>query len=247
MFVAVGTAALRSRDESNRVRIAALERARDLERDLVRISEHEQRRIGQDMHDSLCQNLAAIACAVRSYNDDLSRGTTPDPKEARVIEELLKSATLEARQLARRFFPAHMEDVGVAVTLQELVQSMSRVPDIKVTFHEEGETHITDPEAAMHLFRIAQEALNNAIKHSRASQITVGLAKVGERLQLSVADDGIGPGSIRENSQSMGLKTMRYRARLINGELDISARPQGGTLISCTMQPNLDLTQNETA
>jgi signal transduction histidine kinase len=99
----------------------------------------------------------------------------------------------------------------------------------------------------MHLFRIAQEALNNAIKHSRASQITVGLAKVGERLQLSVADDGIGPGSIRENSQSMGLKTMRYRARLINGELDISARPQGGTLISCTMQPNLDLTQNETA
>jgi signal transduction histidine kinase len=235
MFVAVGTSALRARDEANRARIAALEHTRDLEQDLVSISEHEQRRIGQDIHDSLCQNLAAIACAVRSYNDDLISGHKPNPEEGREIERLLKDATLEARHLARRFFPAHLEGIGLAAALQELVSGIHRGSGgSNIVFHERGSVEVSEPETAMHLFRIVQEALNNAIKHARASHISVTLDGGSDDIRVSIEDDGTGPDAISETRQGMGLKTMRYRARLIGASLSITRSPMGGTLVHCS-------------
>ena len=240
LFVGVGAAALRAREAMNAARIAALERTRALERDLVRVSEHEQRRIGQDLHDGVCQNIAAIACAVRALQEDLEAGRQPPPAEAAQIERMLRDTTLEARQLARRFFPTHMEGEGLGAALQELVTSSARGSTAALDFHEDvADSGTPSPEVAVHLFRIAQEALNNALKHSRATQISVKLrTAAGGRTTIEVTDNGIGPSAIVENAGGMGLKSMTYRAKEIRAGLKITHAPGGGTTLTCDWRPD---------
>lgn len=234
VFVGVGGAALRAREEMNAARISALERTRSLERDLVRVSEHEQRRIGQDLHDGVCQNLVAIACAVRALQEDIEAGRAPAPEEAAQIERMLRDTTMEARQLARRFFPAHMEGEGLGAAIHELVHSSARGATAALQFHEDvSDSGSPSPEVAVHLFRITQEALNNALKHSRATQIAVRFRAEEGRTIVEVTDNGIGPAAVAESASGMGLKTMTYRARQIGADLEIKRAPDGGTTVTC--------------
>ena len=235
VFVAIGGATLRAQQESNRARIEALERARELEHEITRISEREQRRIGQDLHDGICQELAAIRCALSSVRDDLRARAQPEAEATDEVVGLLKNAIVETRNLARGIFPVQMEESGLPAVLGELVSNIRIRQNIEIGFSLHGDVRISDPEVAMNLYRIAQEALSNAVQHSKAEKINVTLGAENDCATLVVSDDGVGLPDPLPLSLGMGLKTMRYRAQLIGAQLDIKNTPGGGVCIICAL------------
>lgn len=236
LFVAVGGAALRLQQEASRTRIEGLERTRKLEEEIVRASEHEQRRIGQDLHDGLCQELAAIGCVAAGLRQDLAARAAPESATAAEVEKLLQEAVVQTRNLARGIFPVQMDGEGLAAALEELVANTKRQPSVEVLCQARGEVALGDPNVAMHLYRIAQEALNNAVKHAHARHIVVRLRRADEWLELTITDDGTGLPPASASPTGMGLTNMRYRARLIGGHLEIGAGPGGGTCVSCAVR-----------
>jgi len=234
VFVAVGSSALKSKQESDRQRILALERAKDLEREITRISEHEQRRIGQDLHDGVCQVLAAIRCSVSSVRDDLRARSAPEAEVTGEIAEMLRDAIVEIRHLARGIFPVQMESAGLQAVLDDLVETTRRLHRVEASFETGGDVRIGDPEVAMHLYRIAQEALSNAVKHGGTARIVVAIRQMGDLIRLSVADNGGGFSGQQDSIEGMGLKTMRYRAQLIGADLNLSSSSTGVT-VTCLL------------
>jgi len=234
-FLAIGGAALKDKHDAIRTRIALLEHSQRLEGEIIEISEREQRRIGRDLHDGLCQYFAAIGCGVASLRADLLQRQLPN--EAAVAEELaglLNDGVVQARDLARGLVPVHMEEAGLSVALDELANSMSRLLNLDCAFESDGDAAIDTPCAATHLYRIAQEAINNASRHGRATTIRIRLFTDGQSATLTVADNGLGLSQTSADPAGLGLNIMSYRARLIGGTLAISESPAGGTAITCT-------------
>ena len=238
-FFAIGTAALKAKHNADRARIAALERARKLEREIIGISEREQRRIGQDLHDGLCQTLAAIGCAATSLKDDLQPLSPAHAKDAEELATLLNEAVIEARNLARGISPVDMDEHGLAAALDDLAERTGRLTPLPVSFKMQGEIGLVDPEAAIHLYRIAQEAVHNAVRHSGAQHVSIALRQEGPNLTLSVSDDGKGF-SDPSPSSGMGMQTMNYRAQIIGANLKINGNSPAGAKVSCTLaaKPN---------
>ncbi len=207
---------------------------RSLESRILEVSEREQRRIGQDLHDGLCQQLTGIAhlCGVAHRQ---IRKVAPEHSEvAGRAVELVQETIVQAHQLARGLFPVGIEAGGLAAALDELVASLRKVFPVPMRFDCDGTVLVHDNATATHLYRIAQEALSNALKHARAREVVLSLCATPQGVQLSVADDGSGfaPFGDGARSSSLGLETMRFRARSIRGLLNISSRRQGGTLVS---------------
>ncbi len=234
-FVAVGGSALAAQTESIRTRLESLERNAHLESELVRASEREQRRIGQDLHDGLCQTLAAIGFAVTSLREDLDGHAPQESKAAEGISRMVREAISEARGMARGIFPVQMNEVGLSAALAELVETTRRLRRIEVVFESRGEVQIADAEVGMHLYRIAQEALNNAVTHAQASRIAIACNRDQDALRLTVSDDGTGLPPGKSTGRGMGLNTMNYRASTIGATLDFHRDPAGGTVVSCVL------------
>ena len=154
------------------------------------------------------------------------------------IREMAGSAALLAQNLARGLFIVPMEGPGLSIALGEMARATSSVTPMPVSFLETGEQpHVEDPVAGVHLYRIACEAVNNAVKHSRAGKVTIALSQGDGSLRLTVADDGCGMDSAANCSSGMGLPSMRSRARTLGGELNFESSPGNGTVISCEI-PN---------
>src|SRR4051812_27968699 len=233
VIVALTGAALRLKSDMATARIALLEHSRRLEHEIVNISDAEQRRIGQDLHDGICQYLAALTCSASSLRDDLRKsGAQGSAETAAELARRLQDAVVQTRDLARELIPAHVGQVGIAVALEALAHSVSRLQGIDCTFREEGSAAGCGEETAAHLYRIAQEAINNAARHGKARLIAMSLDGDGDLITLRIRDDGTGTSS--SAAPGMGLAIMAYRARLSGGELKIEQPPGGGTLISCT-------------
>lgn len=238
IFVAIGSSALKTQRDVAEARIALLEHTQRLEHEIIGISEREQQRIGQDLHDGLCQFLAGIGCAAASLKGDLAKMKLR--AEADVAEELatlLQDAVVQTRNLARGLVPLKMNEVGLASALEELAVSVTRLAGIHCTFESSGPPLMLNDSVAMHLYRIAQEAVNNAMKHGKARIIALSLTSDGRRTTLRIADDGSGLSQTANDPGGMGLNIMRYRARLCGGELDIEEPSTGGTVVSCTILP----------
>src|SRR4051794_6234009 len=190
-FVIVGLvgAALRAKSDSATARITLLEHSRRLESEIVGISEAEQRRIGQDLHDGVCQVLAALTCSATELRGELEkRNLRTEARKAGELATLLQSAVVETRDMARRLVPAHVSDVGLAVALDALAQSVTRLHGVNCNFEREGNNASEDEQVATHLYRIAQEAISNAINHGKARNITVNLDALSNRMTLVVTD-----------------------------------------------------------
>jgi signal transduction histidine kinase len=234
LIVAWVGSALRVKSDIAAERIALLEHSHRLEREIVNISEAEQRRIGQDLHDGLCQNLAALSCAAESLRDDLQKlHLRAEAGSAGELADLLRDAVAQTRDLSRELVPAHVAHMGLVLALESLAQSVSHLHGVSCRFQFHGPPPNCDERAAMHLYRIAQEAINNATRHGKARTIVISLDAAGPWMTLRVLDDGLG---ISESVSpcGMGLAIMRYRARLSGGELSVARRNNGGTMISCT-------------
>jgi signal transduction histidine kinase len=241
---------VRNKQEADSRHIRMLEERRQMEQDIVRVSEHEQQRIGQDLHDGLCQQLAAIGLAVRALADDLKTRDTTAAHDADQIEESIQQAVLEARSLARGIFPVHVDRAGLSPALQDLARSTSRLTGVKIEVRELAEVQIEHPDTAMHLYRIAQEAVANGVRHGGAQHIIISLLISGSSVELRIEDDGTGmpdfsAAAARPRSGGMGLRTMRYRAQMLGAHLDILPRTGGGTCVSCRL-PLLTQTEPQT-
>jgi signal transduction histidine kinase len=233
-FVAIGGMAIKTRRDSMEALVANMRRLRELERDIVGASEREQQRIGADLHDGLCQYLAGITCVTGSLRDDLAERFQPEAETAAELHELLKDAVVQARNIARGIAPVHMDEAGLASALEDLAASTGRLHDIECSFEPDGEILIGDREMATHLYRIAQEAISNAVRHGAPTLVSIHLAIEEGHVIMTIQDNGIGIHSAESRSMGMGLRSMRYRANVLNGGIEIHSLPEGGTRVCCS-------------
>jgi signal transduction histidine kinase len=229
----------RQRD-SIRARVELLERSERLEREIIDISEREQQRIGRDLHDGVCQYLAAIGFSAALLNRDLERESSIRAGKAGEIANLLQDAVKRTRDLARGLSPVDRDEGGLEFALNELASSTSRLVGISCSFVCVGPVEIRENAHAVHLFRIAQEALNNAIKHGHAKAVILALEASNGALSLRIIDDGNGFDPICSVRKGMGLNIMRYRARMLSGTLEIQSNSPAGTTVTCTIAQTAD-------
>jgi signal transduction histidine kinase len=232
-FVAIGGIAIKSRRDSMEAWMGDMRRLRELERDIVATSEREQQRIGADLHDGLCQYLAGLLCVTDSLRDDLSERYQPEAETAAELHELLKDGIVQARNIARGIAPVHMDEAGLSSALEDLAATTRHLQEIDCVFEPAGEILVPNREMAIHLYRIAQEATSNAVRHGHASKVKIRLAVDASGVVLTIDDNGTGIIPTGSASSGMGLRSMRYRAGVLDGTLEIAALPEGGTRIRC--------------
>lgn len=207
---------------------------RRLEREILKVSDSEQRRIGRDLHDGLGQHLAGLAFKCESLAQTLAELDLPQAAAAEGIEKLVREAISQTRHLARGLSPEFLEVYGLTRALQELAAAVADVFGIRCDFVYGSPINLEDNTAAVHLYRIAQEALNNAAKHGKAENITLTLTRSGEQTVLTVKDNGIGFSPTSRRQGGMGLRIMDYRARMIDGVCEIQSAPGEGTIVTCS-------------
>jgi signal transduction histidine kinase len=207
-----------------------------LEREILEISGREQRRIGQDLHDSLCQHLAGIGFLGKALERKLITGAAANVSEAADIVELIDQAITLTRRFARGLNPVMLDVDGFMYALSELAANTERLFGITCCFEYTMPILVDDNATAIHLYRIVQEALNNAIKHGKSNKVTISFRKEGNMNILTVKDNGAGFTNPAQHSGGMGLNIMKYRASMIGASLDIGNDKDGGTKVVCSFQ-----------
>jgi signal transduction histidine kinase len=213
--------------------IRDITRRKQLEREVLAISERERRAFSRELHDSLGQQLSGIAYLSNVVRDRLAeQGSTEAPEVAR-ISRLLKQAIEETRRLSRGLSPVRPEPEGLGTALSELAAHTRDVFGIACRLRGQELVRISDREAATHLYRIAQEAVNNAIRHGHARRVAISLSLRRGQVGLRITDNGIGIGALSPRRKGLGLRVMQYRAGLLQGALSVTRRPNGGTEVRC--------------
>ena len=205
-----------------------------LEREILEISEREQRRIGQDLHDGLCQHLAGIELMSQVLEQKLARRSKAAAARAGDIARNVRDAISHTRLLARGLSPVTLESEGLMSALQELALNTEKIFRVACRFDCDPPVLVPDYPAATHLFRLAQEAVSNAIKHGRAKRILIRLKEERGRMILSIIDNGTGFPAQIPKSKGMGLRIMQSRAGMIGGTLAIERNAGGGTSVTVT-------------
>ena len=211
---------------------------RRLEDEIVQNSEREQVRIGQDLHDGLCQHLMRTGLASNLLERDLAAKSLPEAVVAQKISALLQDALAQARSVARGLYPVKLEAEGLASALKEMAVSLSQHSTVRFTVDTEEPALIGNHLVAVHLYRIAQEAVNNAMRHASPGHIAIRLTASREKIQLQISDDGTGIVTPAQRGQGMGLHIMAYRAHVIGGTVNVKRGDPGGTVVSCTTFQN---------
>ena len=205
---------------------------RRLEREIARIGDEERRRLGQDVHDGVCQQLTGTLLRCEALQRRLGKGETLASGELSEVSSLLKDAIDEAHAVAQGLSPLEQDARALAEALRLLAKRTQQSSAIRCDFIATGNVLVNEPATAQHLYRIAQEALINAARHSQARLIVVELRGDDGELLLQVQDDGVGPPADIPPGR-MGLRTMASRAQMIDGELTVTRGTEGGTRLSC--------------
>jgi signal transduction histidine kinase len=214
---------------------------RRLEKQLLSISDEQQRRIGADLHDELGQHLTGIACLAAALRDNLKAKHAESAEKAHQIAAMINGTIELTRMLARGLCPVQIEQGGLHAALEDLAFRVQRMHGVTCWFENGGAPPTLDPAVALHLYRIAQEAVNNAVRHGSADRIAVKLEVGALPLRLIIEDNGRGftPGA-RRPSPGLGLHLMEQRADIIGGTFTITPRSQG-IRVECTFGPNLPI------
>lgn len=211
---------------------AERERVR-LERKILEVGEREQRRIGEDLHDGLGQQLTAIEMMCASLKADVQ---TVAPKLTKQVEDIgsrLRETIAQTRSMARGLVPVKDEPEALWASLVELAERTNALGRAKCRFDCPKPVLMDDHLVAGHLYRVAQEAVNNALKHSGAKEIVVRLTRSKKSLELSISDDG--HGLTNDKPAGMGLQVMKHRAAMIGGTLTIDSKKGKGVTVRCTL------------
>lgn len=204
-----------------------------LEKEILEVSDREQRRIGYDLHDGLCQHLAAIELKSQVLEQKLGKRSKAAAARLGEIAKDVRDAIGHTRSLARGLSPVMLESEGLASALQELAVNTENIFNVSCHFEFEELVQIHDLAVATNLFRIAQEAVSNAIKHGKAKLISINLESVRGQIILRVSDNGAGFPEKSPRQKGMGLRIMQSRAGMISGTLAIERRAAGGVMVTC--------------
>jgi signal transduction histidine kinase len=235
--VEVAARAFRYRGEPAVLVVARdITRRKKAERHVLTISERERSGFGRDLHDSLCQSLMGAACMAEALRNDLRR-TGSAAAQADQIARVIRQCVEEARSLARGLCPVTMEKSGLVAALHELTAEVAGRTRVGCALECDDSLTINDVSVATNLYRIAQEAVANAIKHGQAKSVLIQLAANNGRMTLRVQDDGKGIPA-KPKQSGMGLHTMRYRATIIGGSLEVRRDRPRGTVVTCTFPSN---------
>ncbi len=211
-----------------------------LEREVIENSNRIQMRIGQDIHDGLGQHLTGITFLSRALEKNLAAKQLPEAAEAAEIGRLVIEALAQTRNLARGLFPVEVEPTSICQTLRDLARTVEQMFSISCTAECAPDLVVTQKDLSTHLFRLAQEAANNAVTHGKAGRVSILLGTSGDQAVLRITDDGVGFPPESERKSGLGLRIMAYRAKRIGGTLDIQAGAHGGTVVTCTFNPKSD-------
>ena len=207
-----------------------------LQQEILRISEREKQLISQELHDGLCQNLAGTALMSRMLHTRLAAENEPNAKYAKEIYELLNTSVDEARNLSHGLHPVGPEGEGLMNALSQLARTVRNLFHIDCTFRCPEPVIIENGKTSTHLFRITQEAINNARKHGEADQVMIGLHHSPEGVTLTIEDNGVGISVNTQKKSGMGLRIMNHRASEIGATLTVRRLDQsGGTVVTCTL------------
>ena len=227
----------RVRERTRELRLAnkelenEIKRRKGLEGEILEIADREQQRLGQELHDGICQHLTAVAFMARSVAMRLKNHRVIEVSDIEKIAELVNAAAADTRNLSRALHRVDIDAARLEEVLQDLVdREIWRTPcrlEIKAS------AHLDDDMAALNLYRIAREAVVNANKHAQAREIVVALGRWRKGIVLSVTDNGVGFRNGLNNAHGLGFHIMNYRARSIGGRLEIESPKQGGTRVAC--------------
>ena len=206
-----------------------------LELEILDISEREQRKFGFDLHDGLGQELTGLSMLSHALGEDLQGHAPALTQHARRLSQGLSLAVTHARQLSHGLAPVALKGEGLMRGLQELVASTSQRAGVTCRFRCPSPVQIQDITTATNLYRIAQEAVNNALKHGRAKRIDLRLTARADQVELSVANNGCPLPPAPSVTGGIGLHLMRYRAEAIGARLTIKSGKDKGVRVTCIL------------
>jgi signal transduction histidine kinase len=210
-----------------------IEKRKGLEKDVAEVTERERRRIGHELHDTVCQHLTATSLALQVLRSKLAEASLPQTEDADRGVQLVEDTIELTRKIAQGLFPLELEGAGLPGALVELCRSMASRYCIKCEFKNDLPELTIDSNTATHLYRIAQEAVTNATKHGHVSRVSVELTHRDGNVILNVSDDGIGFVEPLPESRGLGLRIMSSRAGMIGGSLSVKNHSGGGVTVTC--------------
>lgn len=206
-----------------------------LEEEVLRISEIEQRRIGQDLHDGICQRLVAIELKCEGLQRALEKSSRTTASRLGAIGGHMRDVIAEARSLAHGLSPVAVEGEGLASALRELSRDTQTLFGARCRFLCPAPVAIYDHGIATHLFRIAQESVTNAIKHGHATAVQISLTADPDLVAMQIDDNGAGFSAPSAGGKGMGLRIMQYRAAVIGARLAVQSRGKRGVRVTCLL------------
>jgi PAS domain S-box-containing protein len=203
-----------------------------LEQEVLHISEMEQRRIGQDLHDGVCQHLAGIEMKCQVLQENLQSKAKSSAAQAGQIASHVRDAIAQTRSLAHGLSPVVLQSDGLMSALRGLAEDTEKLFDARCRFVNDSPVLIHNPAVATHLYRIAQEAVTNAIKHGKAKSVEINLSATADKMILMIKDNGVGFAQHPASGKGMGLRIMQYRAGMI-GATVLLQQQAGGAVVLC--------------
>ncbi|MCF8092002.1 MAG: cache domain-containing protein [Desulfotignum sp.] len=213
--------------------LAAMEdltESKQLEREILTVSEQERQKIAMDLHDDLCPQLIGIEVMTKILVENLEEKAMDEARDASKIRQFILDTIAKTRQLSKGLSPVNLADHGFDISLEDLASYIQEVFGIECVFRYFGGNAIKDNSVATHLYYIAHEAVHNAARHSSAKKISIDLTSIPQKITLIITDDGKGI-DLARYSHGMGLKIMTYRAHRISAVLDITRGKNGGTVV----------------
>lgn len=212
---------------------------KSLERAVVEIEERERQRIGYELHDGLGQLLTAVLFKNRYLERKLEKTCVSGAEELAEISDLIHEAKEQVSCLAKGLSPVEMDSQGLMSALESLAVCTKKMFGVPCRFLYEKPVSVNNKTAIMQLYRIAQEAVTNAVKHAHPAGVEISLTRRYGHLTMIITDDGRGIPAGNGQARGMGLKIMRHRAGIINGIFDVRPNPGGGTVVECVFQDRI--------
>jgi PAS domain S-box-containing protein len=211
-----------------------------MEKALLEIEEREQQRIGYELHDGLGQMLMGITLKSQNLESQLKEKSIPEAEDVSRITFLLEKTKEQLRLLMKGMLPVEMNVEGLSAALEELAWNTKEIFNVPCVFRCNMPVQLCNKIKNIHLFRIAQEAVANAVKHGRPERIEISLSRENDEFELTITDDGAGIPEISKETNGLGLKIMNYRAEMIGASLDIQSEIDRGTSITCIFYDTID-------